>query len=73
MDFENEDMILVDADGLLRAVLMDLSDCLMNLCVDAEVGEIKIKVTKDPESGKMIFKAKADGNNILEIKADISK
>lgn len=68
--FNPEDDILVDAGGAVRAVLMDMGDVLMNLCKGLDIGEIKINVSQNYETGNLNFKAKVDGKKVLEMKAN---
>lgn len=69
-NFNPEDDILVDTGGEVRSVLMEISDILIDLCQGLEIGEIKIKVSQDYETGYSVFKAKVDGKKVLEVKAD---
>ena len=70
-DFEPEnDDVVVNAGGAARAVLMEISDALIDLCNWLEVGEIKINVSQECESGNTVFKAKVDGKKVLEVKAN---
>ena len=72
-DYENEmemeDMV-VDSGGALRTVLMSFGDSLIDLVNDLEVGELKITVSQNYNTGETEFKARADGNKVLEIKVD---
>ena len=68
-DFNPEEDVIVDTGGAVRAVLMGMGDVLMNLCKDLDIGEIKINVSQDYETGELKFKAKVDGQKVLEMKA----
>ena len=68
--FNHEEDILVDVGGAVRAVLMDMGDILMNLCAGLDIGEIKINVSQDYETGDLHFKSKVDGKKVLEMKAN---
>lgn len=68
--FNPEEDVLVDAGGAVRSVLMDVGDILMNLCSGLDIGEIKINVSQDHETGELKFKAKVDGQKVLETKAN---
>ena len=65
-----EEDVLVDTGGAVRSVLMDMGDALMNLCSGFDIGEIKINVSHDYETGELKFKAKVDGQKVLEVKAN---
>ena len=69
-DFNPEEDVIVDIGGAVRSVLMDVGDVLMTMCKGLDIGEIKINVSQDYETGEMRFKAKVDGQNVLEIKAN---
>ena len=69
-EFNPEEDILVNAEGAVRSVLMDTGDVLMTMCKGLDIGEIKINVSQDYETGEMRFKAKVDGYKVLEIKAN---
>ena len=69
-NFVPEEDILVDVGGAVRSVLMDMGDVLMGLCKGIDIGEIKINVSQDYETGKLKFKAKVDGQKVLEMKAN---
>ena len=69
-NFNPEDDILVDTGGEVRSVLMEISDILIDLCQGLEIGEIKINVSQDYETGELKFKAKVDGQKVLEMKAN---
>lgn len=62
--------VIVGTGGAVRTVLMDMSDFLIDLCQELEVGEIKINVSQDYETGDIVFKAKVDGKKVLEVKAN---
>lgn len=64
-----EEEMIVDTGGAVRSVLMDMGDALMNLCSGLDIGEIKINVSRDYETGELKFKAKVDGQKVLEMKA----
>lgn len=66
---ESEELI-VGAGGAVRTILMDLSDMLIDLCQELEVGEIKINVSQDFNTGDTVFKAEVDGKKVLEVKAN---
>ena len=68
--FNPEEDVLVDVGGAVRAVLMDVGDVLMNLCIGLDIGEIKINVSQDYETGDLHFKSKVDGKKVLEMKAN---
>lgn len=69
-DFSPEEDILVNAEGAVRSVLMDAGDVLMTMCKGLDIGEIKINVSQDYETGELKFKAKVDGEKVLEITAN---
>ena len=69
-DFSPEEDILVNAEGAVRSVLIDTGDVLMTMCKGFDIGEIKINVSQDYETGEMRFKAKVDGQKVLEMKAN---
>lgn len=69
-EFNLEEDILVDEGGAVRSVLMDVGDVLMTMCKGFDIGEIKINVSQDHETGELKFKAKADGQKVLEMKAN---
>ena len=68
-EFNPEEDVIVDVGGAVRSVLMGMGDVLMNLCKDLDIGEIKINVSQDYETGELKFKAKVDGQKVLEMKA----
>ena len=68
--FNPEEDVLVDVGGAVRAVLMDMGDILMNLCAGLDIGEIKINVSQDYETGDLHFKSKVDGQKVLKMKAN---
>lgn len=68
-EFNPEEDVLVDTGGAVRAVLMDVGDVLMDICKGLDIGEAKINVSQDYETGELKFKAKVDGQKVLEIKA----
>lgn len=69
-DFNLEEDVIVDVGGAVRSVLMDMGDVLMDLCKGLDIGEIKINVSQDYETGELKFKAKVDGDKVLEITAN---
>ena len=69
-EFNPEEDILVDIGGAVRSVLMDVGDVLMDFCKGLDIGEIKISVSQDYETGELKFKAKVDGQKVLEMKAN---
>lgn len=69
-DFSPEEDILVNAEGAVRSVLMDTGDVLMTMCKGLDIEEIKISVSQDYENGELKFKAKVDGQKVLEMKAN---
>ena len=68
--FNPEEDVIVDIGGAVRSVLMDVGDVLMDLCKGLDTGEIKLSVSRDYETGELKFKAKVDGQKVLEIKAN---
>ena len=69
-DFNPEEDVLVDTGGAVRSVLMDVGDVLMTMCKGFDIGEIKIKVSHDYDTEETVFKAKVDGEKVLEITAN---
>lgn len=69
-EFNPEEDIIVDAGGAVRTVLMGMGDILMTMCKGFDIGEIKINVSQDYETGELKFKAKVDGRKVLEMKAN---
>lgn len=69
-EFNPEEDILVNAEGAVRSVLMDVGDVLMDICKGLDIGEIKINVSQNYETGELKFKAKVDGQTVLEMKAN---
>lgn len=69
-DFNPKEDVIVDVGGAVRSVLMDMGDVLMDLCTGLDIGEIKINVSQDYETGELKFKAKVDGQKVLEVKAN---
>lgn len=65
-----EEPIIADTGGAVRALLMEQADFLIDLINDLEVGEIKISVQRDFDTGAASFKAKVDGEKVLEVKAN---
>lgn len=66
---EEED-ILVDTGGAVRSVLMDIGDALIDMYKWLDIDEIKIKVSHNYDTGDTVFKAKVDGEKVLEITAN---
>ena len=69
-DFNQEEDVIVDIGGAVRSVLMDVGGVLMDMCKGLDIGEIKIKVSHDFDTDQITFKAKVDGDKVLEITAD---
>ena len=69
-EFNPEEDVLVDTGGAVRSVLMDVGDVLMDMCKGFDIGESKINVTQNDETGELKFKAKVDGQKVLEMKAN---
>ena len=69
-DFNPEEDVIVDIGGAVRSVLMDVGDVLMTMCKGLDIGEIKINVTQNYETVELKFKAKVDGEKVLEITAN---
>lgn len=69
-DFNPEEDIIVDTGGAVRSVLMDIGDVLIDMCKDLDIDEIKIKVSHSYDTGDTAFKAKVDGEKVLEITAN---
>ena len=69
-EFNPEEDILADTGGAVRSVLMDVGDVLMDMCKGLDTGEIKLSVSRDYETGELKFKAKVDGQKVLEITAN---
>ena len=69
-DFNPEEDVIADIGGAVRSVLMDAGDVLMTMCKGLDIGEIKINVSQDYETGELKFKAKVDGQKVLEMKAN---
>ena len=69
-DFNPEEEMIVDDGGAVRSVLMDVGDVLMTMCKGFDIDEIKINVSQDYETGELKFKAKVDGQKVLEITAN---
>ena len=69
-EFNPEEDILVNAEGAVRSVLMDIGDVLIDICKGLDIDEIKINVSQDYETGELKFKAKVDGQKVLEVKAN---
>ena len=68
-DSETND-IIVSKDGAIRYVLREIGCKLVDLCRDLDIDKIKIKVYKDYDTGELKFKAKVDGQKVLEMKAN---
>lgn len=69
-DFNPEEDIIVNTGGAVRSVLMDIGDVLIDLCTDLDIDKIKIKVSHNYDTGDTVFKAKVDGEKVLEITAN---
>lgn len=69
-EFNPEEEMVVNTGGAVRSVLMDTGDVLMTMCKGFDIGEIKISVSRDYETGELKFKAKVDGDKVLEITAN---
>ena len=69
-DFNPEEDVIVDVGGAVRSVLMDIGNVLIDICKGFDIGEIKISVSQDYETGELKFKAKVDGQKVLEMKAN---
>lgn len=69
LEFDVEKDIIVDVGSAARSVLMCVGDALIDLCNELGIGEIKIKVSQNYESGETVLKAKVDGEKVLEITA----
>lgn len=69
-EFNPEEDTLVDTGGAVRTVLMDVGDVLMTMCKGFDIGEIKIKISHNYDTGDTVFKAKVDGEKVLEITAN---
>lgn len=69
-DFNPEEDIIVDTGGAVRSVLMDIGDVLIDMCNGLDIDEIKIKVSHNYDTGDTTFKAKVDGEKVLEIIAN---
>lgn len=69
-DFNPEEDVIVDIGGAVRSVLMDIGDVLIDLCAGLDIDEIKIKVFHNYDTGDTVFKAKVDGEKVLEITAN---
>lgn len=69
-DFNPEEDIIVDTGGAVRSVLMDIGDVLIDICKDLDIDEIRIKTSHNYDTGDTTFKAKVDGEKVLEITAN---
>lgn len=69
-DFNPEEDIIVDTGGAVRSVLMDIGDVLIDMCNGLDIDEIKIEVSHNCDTGDTVFKAKVDGEKVLEITAN---
>ena len=69
-DFNPEEDAIVNIGGAVRSVLMDIGDVLIDMCKSLDIGEIKIKVSYNYDTGDTVFKAKVDGGKVLEITAN---
>ena len=70
IDFNPEEDIIVNAGGAVRSVLMDIGDVLIDMCKGLDLEEIKLKVSHDFDTDQITFKAKVDGDKVLEITAN---
>ena len=68
-DFNPEEDVIVDTGGAVRSALMDVGDVLMEMRKGFDLEEIKIKVSHNYDTGDTVFKAKVDGQKVLEMKA----
>ena len=66
-EFNQEEDIIVNTGGAVRSVLMDVGDVLMDMCKGLDITEIKLKVSYDFDTDQITFKAKVDGDKVLEI------
>lgn len=62
--------IIVNTGGAVRSILMDIGDVLTEICNGLDIGEIKIKVSHNYDTEETVFKAKVDGEKVLEITAN---
>lgn len=64
--------IIVNANGALRAALVEIGDELIDLMQELENEEIKIKVFRnyENETGDIELKVKVDGRKVLEMKVN---
>ena len=69
-DFNPEEDIIVDTGGAVRSVLIDIGDVLIDICKGLDIDEIKIKASHNYDTGNTVFKAKVDGEKVLEITAN---
>ena len=69
-DFNPEEDIIADTGGEVRSVLMDIGDVLLDICKGLDITEIKLKVSHDFDTDQITFKAKVDGDKVLEITAN---
>ena len=69
-DFNPEEDVIVDVGGAVRSVLMDVGDVLIDICKGLDIDEIKIKVSHNYDTEETVFKAKVDGQKVLEVKAN---
>ena len=69
-DFNPEEDVIVHIGGAVRSVLMDVGDVLVDICKGLDIDEIKIKVSQNYDTGDTVFKAKVDGDKVLEMKAN---
>lgn len=69
-EFNPEEDILVDVGGAVRSALVEAGDVLMGMCKGLDIEEIKIKVSHDFDTDQITFKAKVDGDKVLEITAN---
>lgn len=69
-DFSPEEDTIVDTGGAVRSILMDIGNVLIDTCKGLNIDEIKIKVYHNYDTGDTVFKAKVDGEKVLEIAAN---
>ena len=69
-DFSPEEDTIVDTDGAVRSILMDIGNVLIDTCKGLNIDEIKIKVSHNYDTEETVFKAKVDGKKVLEMKAN---
>lgn len=69
-DLNPEEDVIVDIGGAVRSVLMDIGDALIDICKGLDIDEIKIKASHNYDTEETVFKAKVDGDKVLEITAN---